>query len=548
MKKRFNFITHSLFYLLFSTLLIGCNSQTVSDVNSNADSVDQAVDQEQDEVKTLRLGWPTDAGFPSPFAFNTSGPAGFLRVSYLYDTLTWKNEQGVVPWLAKNWEISDDGLTYTVHLNEGVNWHDGEPLTASDVEFTIRYLSQHAFLWGDISMINAVEVKDEATVVFHLDKPYSPFVEEVMGIVPIIPEHIWSNVEDPKSFREDGAVVGTGPYILKSYNQESGQYLFQANANYFKGKPEVDEISYIMVGNRALALKNNDIDAIWTNNYHDMQELKNVGFQVMESDPHGSIVRVVFNMENDFLGKKELRQAIAYALDRATIADRVLGGNGVVGSAGIIPPGSPWYNPNTKQYDFDLDNAMKMLDKLGYVDRNQDGIRETSGGESLEFNLMVSTDERDAQLIQDMLKQAGIKVNIHKVDIATFTASMSESNYDMAITSHIGVSGDPDFLRRWFMGTEYNAKASRGSVLENEQFKSLAEKQLMIADFDQRKEVVDQLQDVLAEEVPTLVIYHRPFYWMYDEEYFNGWFNTWGGIANGITSWENKAAFLPNEE
>ena len=220
----------------------------------------------------------------------------------------------------------------------------------------------------------------------------------------------------------------------------------------------------------------------------------------------------------------------------------------MVGSAGIIPPGSPWHNPNTKQYDFDLDNAIKMLDKLGYVDRNQDGIRETSGGESLEFNLMVSTDERDAQLVQDMLKQAGIKVNIHKVDIATFTASMSESNYDMAITSHIGVSGDPDFLRRWFMGTEYNAKASRGSVLENEQFKNLAEKQLMIADFDQRKEVVDQLQDVLAEEVPTLVIYHRPFYWMYDEEYFNGWFNTWGGIANGITSWENKAAFLPNEE
>ena len=218
--------------------------------------------------------------------------------------MTWKNEKGVVPWLAENWEISDDGLTYTVHLNEGVNWHDGEALTASDVEFTIRYLSQHEFLWGDISMINAVEVKDEATVVFHLDKPYSPFVEEVMGIVPIIPEHIWSNVEDPKSFREDGAVVGTGPYILKSYNQESGQYLFQANANYFKGKPEVDEISYIMVGNRALALKNNDIDAIWTNNYHDMQELKKAGLQVMESDPHGSIVRVVFNMENDLLGRK----------------------------------------------------------------------------------------------------------------------------------------------------------------------------------------------------------------------------------------------------
>ncbi|WP_017729295.1 ABC transporter substrate-binding protein [Halalkalibacterium ligniniphilum] len=535
-----------LFFVIPSIILVSCNAQSNSTVPIHSEGTDEEIKQEK--VKALRLGWPTDGGFPSPFAFDPTGPAGYLRMSFLYDTLTWKDEEGIIPWLAESWDISEDERSYTVQLREGIKWHDGNELTASDVQFTYEYLSQHGFLWGDTSMVNRVEIIDQTTVVFQLNEPYAPFVEEVMGMIPIIPEHIWSDVQDPKSYREEGAAVGTGPYTLQRHQQESGQYLFKANRDYFKGEPLIEEISYIKVNNRALALKNNDIDAIWTNNFNEMQELKNAGYQVMESDPHGSIVRMVFNMEDELLSQKELRHAIAYALDRATIAEKVLGGNVVVGSPGVIPPGSPWYNPATKQYDFHLEKANELLDKLGYHDRNEDGIRETPDGQDLAFTLMVSTDERDAQLVQDMLKQAGIKVNVQKVDMATFSASLDESKYDMAITSHIGVSGDPDFLRRWFTNAEYNELASHGSVLENEEFNRLAEKQLRIADFEQRKQVVDELQDVIAEEIPTLALYHRPFYWMYNEDQFNGWFNTWGGVGNGITSWENKAAFLPDEE
>ncbi len=536
------------FYVFLLFLLIGCNSPTEFELNSSSGANNQETENEEEGVTTLRLGWPTDGGFPTPFAFSSTGPAGFLRVSYLYDSLTWKDQNGIIPWLAKNWEVSDDGLSYKVHLREGVTWHDEKPLTSADVKFTFDYFALHHFLWGDISMVNNVEVIDETTVVFHLNEPFSPFAEEVMGIIPIIPEHVWGSVEDPKSFREEGSVIGSGPYILASHHQESGQYLFKANTNHFRGEPVIDEISYITVGNRALALKNKDIDAIWTNNFNDMQELKKAGFQVMESDPHGSIVRVVFNMEDQLLGQKEMRQAIAYALDRATIAEKVLGGNVVVGNPGVIPPGSPWYNAHTKQYDFNVEKANEMLDELGFTERNQDGVRIKSEGQELAFTIMISSDERDAHLMKEMLKQVGVQVNIQKVDIATFTAAMSEGNYDMAITSHVGVSGDPDFLRRWFTSTDYNAKASHGSILQNEEFKRLAEKQLILSDVDQRKQVVGQMQEVIAEEIPTLAIYHRPFYWMYDESTFNGWFNTWGGIANGITSWENKAAFLPDDK
>lgn len=397
-----NRLAFILLHVLLVGILVGCNSQPSSKPATKPESTNKTVQQDQEAAKKLRLGWGIDGGFPSPFAFSPKGPAGYLRVSFLYDTLTWKDKQGITPWLAQNWEISDDGMTYTVHLREGVKWQDGQELTSSDVKFTFAYLSQYGFPWGDTSMVNNVEAKDKTTVVIQLKKPYAPFVEEVMGIIPIIPEHIWANVKDPKSFRGEGATMGTGPYFLKSYKQESGQYLFTANADYFKGKPVIEEISYITVDNPVLALKNKDIDAALVSKYRDMQELKKVGYQVMESNPHGSIVRMVFNMEKQMLAQKDMRQAIAYSLDRAAIAEKVLGvgGNGVVGNAGTIPPGSPWYNPNTKQYEFNLEKAKAMLDKLGYKDRNQDGVRETSDGKNVEFNLLVSKDERDSKLIQ----------------------------------------------------------------------------------------------------------------------------------------------------
>jgi peptide/nickel transport system substrate-binding protein len=540
-----------IFIMFLFAIMVGCSSQKNSNSSPEQVTKNETVGSEEEsnetqEKKSLRLGWGADAGFPSPFAFSPTGPAGYLRVSYVYDSIAWKDEQGIQPWLAKNWEISNDGMKYNIHLREGVKWHDGEALTASDVKFTFDYIAQHGFAWGDISMVDKVEVKDDLTAVITLKKAYSPFVEEVLGIIPIIPEHVWSNVDDPVAYREEGAAVGSGPFKFVTHNQESGQYQFEANPNYFKGNPVIDEITYITIDNGALALKNKDLDA-YRINYNEIQDFKDAGYEVMESNPHGSIVRIVFNLDHKLLGKQEMRQAIAYALDRVTIAEKVLGGNIVVGNAGIIPPGSPWYNPNVKVYDFNQDKAREIFNELGFQDQNNDGILESSNGEPLSLNLMVASNDRDGQLMKDMLENVGIQVNLQKVDKATFTASMGESNYDMAITGHIGVSGDPDFLRRWFTGTEYNEFAARGSVLKNEIFQELAQKQLTLSDFNERKEVVDQIQEVLSEEIPTLPIYHRPFYWSYNPSQFDGWFNTWGGIANGIPLWENKAAFLPHE-
>ncbi len=531
----------TLMFLFISILLIitGCGVNSSETAGANKKKASNEVKETGDELPTIKIGWSNN-GYPSPFTFSSAGPGGFLHNNFLFDTLTWKDDTGIIPWLAKEWNVSDDGLTYEFQLEKDVSFHDGKPLTADDVVFTFDYFAKNPFPWNaDISYVKSVKKLDDYSVEVTLKEAYSPFITEVAGILPILPKHIWEKVDQPLEYTEKDAVIGSGPFVLDHYDEKDGNYLFLPNENFFKGTVAVKEVQYLNVENRVLSLQNDEINAGMTFMYSDVEEMKEKGFDVIKSEPTGSAVRIVFNLEHDQLGDKRLRQALAYALDRETLAEKATGGGEpIVGSAGIVPPDSAWYNKDVKQYDYNLEKAERMLDELGYK-KNSKGIRE-----DLKLNVMVSDTSSESQLMQEMLKKIGVELNIQQVDQATFTTALGENNYDMAITGHIGLSGDPDFLRLWFTGEASNAYAARGKSFKNKEFHKLADKQLGILDEKDRKVVIDQMQDILADELPTLVLYHRPFYFIYDSQQFDGWFNTAGGIADGIPLWENKAAFI----
>ncbi|CAG7615779.1 hypothetical protein PAESOLCIP111_01825 [Paenibacillus solanacearum] len=490
------------------------------------------------QVPMLRLVWGT-AGYPSPFAFNNSGPGGFLRNSFLFDTLTWKDANGTIPWLAKSWKVSSNGLTYTFELEQGVKWHDGKPFTADDVVFSFTYYKKYPFMWtGDVEQIKDVRKTGEHTVEFTLNSPYAPFLTDLVGIVPIIPKHVWEKVDKPAEFRDPSALVGTGPYILKQFDEKAGQYLFGANPDFFKGKVFVQEVAYINAANKILSLKKNEVDGIMTFSYPEVEQMQKEGFDVIKSTPTGSAVRVTFNLDHPQLKDKRLRQAIAYALDRKEMAQKLTGGDPIPGSGGIIPPDSPWYNPKVKTYNYSTSEAERLLDELGYK-KNDSGVRDT-----LKLSVMVSSTSQEAQMMVEMLKKVGIALNVRQTDAAAFATAMGENKYDMAITGHIGLSGDPDYLRLWFLGKASNALAARGKTFDNAEFQKLAVQQTGELDPAKRKVIVDKLQDILSDELPTLVLYHRPFYYLFKKSVFGGYFNTYGGIADGIPLWENKAAFI----
>ena len=146
---------------------------------------------------------------------------------------------------------------------------------------------------------------------------------------------------------------------------------------------------------------------------------------------------------------------------------------------------------------------------------------------------------REPELMRPMLAAAGITLNVQNVDAATRTQLLTEGNFQMALTSHIGVGGDPDYLRRWYAGEEANTFA-QGSIFHNAQYTRLGEQEAATIDPPQRRAIVFQMQEILADELPTIVLYHRRFYWVYDPSVFTPMM-TAGGLMNGIPFPEQQA-------
>jgi peptide/nickel transport system substrate-binding protein len=478
------------------------------------------------DTALVRMAW-ADVGVPTPFRVSTAGPGGAVLLSLLYDTLTWKDEQGIIPWLATAWDVSPDGRDITFRLAHDVRWQDGQPLTPADVVFSFEYFAAHPYRWMPTDMIAGATLLDSDRVRVQLKYAYPPFVEEVAGVVPIIPRHVWANVADPPHYDGADASIGSGPFRLAEYRSAEGAYRLTANPDYFKGRPRVDEIQQLNVPNETLvqAAQQGQVDLAWTTDASVTSALGSGSrIKVLASAPL-SVVRLVLNTERPPLDRVEVRQALALALDRAAVGRAVTKGEPVVGSAGVIPPETPWFSPAVRQYAYDPEAARQLL-----------------GGQRVTLELLANPEYREPELLQPMLDAVGVTLQVQRVDGPTKAALLKERRFLLAELQHIGVGGDPDYLRRWYTGQEANL-SSQGDVLHDAAFDALALQQAATVDVAARRGLVAQMQDVLAGDVPTIPLFYRRFYWIFDSSKLTP-MNTWGGLMNGIPFVDNKLIFL----
>jgi peptide/nickel transport system substrate-binding protein len=475
------------------------------------------------------MAW-TDVGFPTPFRVSTAGPGGAVLLSLLYDTLTWKDENEVIPWLATSWDTSPDGLDFSFALAHDVRWQDGQPLTAEDVAFSFAYYGVHAYRWMPTdSLVASASAIDASHVRIHLKAPYPAFLEEVAGSVPIIPRHVWASVADPLQYAGADASVGSGPYRLAEYRSADGAYRLTANSDYFKGRPRIDEIQQLNVPNETLmqAVQQGQVDLAYTTDASVVDLFGSSSrVRVLATAPL-SVVRLVLNVEQPPLDRIEVRQALAYAIDRQAIAAAVTHGAPVLGSAGVIPPETPWFAASVRQYAYDPAAARALL-----------------GGQRLSMELLSTPDYREPELLAPMLAAVGVDLQTHRVDVPTRVQLLAEHRFQLAELQHIGVGGDPDYLPRWYAGQESN-QAAQGDLLHDPAFDAVAAQQSTTLDPAVRKTQVAQLQAILAEDVPTIPLYYRRFYWVYDSTRVSP-MNTWSGLMNGIPFVDNKLIFLSN--
>jgi peptide/nickel transport system substrate-binding protein len=477
----------------------------------------------------LRLAWWTGVGFPTPFAFSTVGPGGVVRLTLLYDTLVWKDERGIIPWLAAAWRIADGGRRITFALRPGARWHDGRPVTAADVRFTFDYYRRHPFLWADAGIVQAVEVEGAHAATVVLREPFAPFLADIAGVVPIIPEHIWRAVDDPRRRQTPDVVVGSGPYRLVAYRPAAGEYRFRANPDFFGGAPRYAEIHYTVLPpeRQVLAVAAGQIDAALAETAD--VEPAFAGHPRLRVWPTAplSIGRLLFNLKHPPLDNRLVRQALAHALNRAGLAALVVRGPGLAGNPGLVPPGDPWHSAGVRLYPYDPVRARRLLADAGV--------------ERLGLELLASPSPV-VMLIQQMLGQAGLEATVRTVDAQTRAALITEGRFQTALTTHIGAGGDPDYLRRWFVGEEANQFG--GAVgFAHPRYQALAARQARTLDVAERRRLVAEMQAILAEELPTLPLFHRRFYWVYDAGRMAP-VATPGGIMNGIPLIDNKLALI----
>jgi peptide/nickel transport system substrate-binding protein len=275
-------------------------------------------------VDVVRIAW-TDAGVLTPFRVSTLGPGGPVLLMLVYDSLVWKDEHGLIPWLATRWETSSDGREVTFTLADNVTWHDGPPLTADDVAFSFDYYAQHPYRWQSTHIIESTTVLDARHVRIRLKEPFAPFLEDIAGTVPIIPRHVWSQVADPERYDGSDATIGSGPFKLAEYRAAEGAYRLVANPTYFRGQAAVQEIQQLNVPpeTRIQALQQHQLELVQSFDAS-VKDLvaADPRLRVLETPPL-SIVRLAVNTTRPPLDRPEVRQALAYALDRGRIAMRV---------------------------------------------------------------------------------------------------------------------------------------------------------------------------------------------------------------------------------
>lgn len=505
------------------------------------------------EGRTVRMFAMQGQGLfeaPNPFGSRT-GP-GMQQASYLFDSLLSRDSTvNPIPWLAESWSSSPDGLEWTFKLRQGMKFHDGQSLSAEDVEFSYSYLASNPCTHSSAitTAVKDVKAVDENAVKMTLKAPYAPFLNNVAATVPIIPKHIWSTVTDPKKFTDPKAFIGSGPYTLGSMNPSDSSMLFVANDGFYLGRPYVKRLEFIPTGDEFVALKAGKLDAALPLPSSAVPPEAVAPFKddpkfgILEA-PGEATTALHFNLAkgapyNDLA----FRQAVIYAIDRQEIVNRVLGGNGDPGSAGFLPAPNPYSTKDVEQYAHNPQKAAELLDKAGY--QLKDGQRQRPDGSPLTMPLLFASSlARVAELVRTQLSQIGVRVDLRSSDPGTASQLENAGNYEVALATYGGLGSDPEFMNRVYDSPDQVQLWYRAWGYKSAEFDRLAQAQLRTFDQASRMDLVRQMQQVVARDVPMMPLYYPRRFVIYVISVFDNWYFT--PLSTPLAL--NKQAFVTGQK
>lgn len=442
---------------------------------------------------TLRAAW--QAGWESLDPHFASSEASFQVLNNVLESLTsLDNDMNLIPWLAETWEQSEDGLTWTFHLKESVVFSNGRAMTAEDVKWTFDRLIDPATGSGNAFRVGGadttIEVVDDFTV--------NITTSSVIATLPVSLTSKSTGIMALESLEDDGTVnvpIGTGPFVISEVEGTS-RLLLTANANYWQeGVPYLDAVEITPITDdttRDLALQGGEVDWIFTispQNFEQLQADENV---IVATAPRLAYDYFGLNLNREPFDDVNVRQALAYAIDRQQICDFAFFGL-CVPTHGPTGSGTPWYFPYAP-YERNLDTARELLAAAGV-------------GEGFTMSIMtaIGFDEtlRGAQVVQQQLAEIGVTVEIENVEFSEWLERQGAGEYDAFMLSWLGLTDAEDyFYLQHRTGQTFNFTG-----YSNPEFDALVDEGRTVDDFDMRYGIYEQANRILVDDAPYIYMY-----------------------------------------
>jgi peptide/nickel transport system substrate-binding protein len=422
----------------------------------------------------------------------------------LFNSLvTHDARMNIVPDLAENWE-TPDSRTFIFHLRRGVKFHDGAALTAADVKFTFDSLlsgSVKSLKRGTFPIVQSVEAPDDSTVVFHLTEPSASFLSNLarpaMGIV-----RSGSGTDVARH------PIGTGPFRFVSMARDE-EIVLERNPDYFggAGPGNIERVRFRVVPDevvRALELRKGTADIGGVNSLTpDTALALTKQPDIYAEDQPGTVVAyVAFNFDDPILAHHEVRQALAYATDRATLIRYLLHSQAREASS-LLPPSNWAYEPNVRQYDYDPAQANTLLDRAGYP-RGPGGVR---------FHVTLKTSTQESvrllgEALADEWKRVGVALDLRPIEDATFYSDIGRGSFQLYTLRWIGANNDPAIFDYVFNSKKMPPDGANRGHYRNPMVDSLIAQESVEMDQDKRKAILSELQKIIAEDEPYINLWH----------------------------------------
>ncbi|MBN9887453.1 ABC transporter substrate-binding protein [Salipiger abyssi] len=433
-----------------------------------------------------------------------NGPTQLVAGDIYEGLLIYNTDLEPQPGLAESWEISEDGLTYTFKLHEGVKWHDGEDFTADDVVFSadVFLRETHARLRASLAYVESVTALDPLTVEFKLKEPFGPFISVFeAATMPMIPKHIYEGT-DFATNEMNATPIGTGPFKFDEWVKGSYIHLVKNEEYYIDGLPYLDEVYYRVIpdaASRAVAFETGEVDVLpggsvenWdVPRLTEMEGVCSTGEGWEFFAPHAWMW---LNNREGPTSNKLFRQAVMYAMNREFMKDVVWNGFGNV-PTGPISSKTNFYSDDVTHYDYNPDKAKELLAEMGY-DGEPVRILPLPYGE---------TWQRWAEAVRQNLTEVGINVEIDSADVAGWNEKTSQWDYDMAFT-YLYQYGDPALGVSRNYTADRIQKGSPWNNVEGYENPELDEKWFAAATMvspEERQAAYEEIQKEIVDDVPV---------------------------------------------